>query len=88
MSASLGPVRAVWVALVAVTLVSWALAGDRRPGEDDLLVTAIVALGFLKAWAVGRWFMELHHARAAVRRAFEAWVVGSFVVVAVAQHLG
>lgn len=68
--------------------LSWTLAGDRRPGEDDLLVTAIVGLGFLKAWAVGRWFMELHRARPVVRRAFEAWVVGSFVVVVAVQQMG
>lgn len=81
------PLRVLWLALVVATALSWGLSGDRSPAESDLLVTAVVAIGFLKAWAVGRWFMELHHARPLVRRAFDGWVAGSVIVVSVMQHV-
>ncbi|MFZ2175303.1 MAG: cytochrome C oxidase subunit IV family protein [Rhodococcus sp. (in: high G+C Gram-positive bacteria)] len=67
----------VWAALVAVTLVSWLVASIHGAGADVARTGATVALllAFLKAWIVGREFMEIRHAPRVLRIAFGGWVV-------------
>lgn len=65
----------VWLALMAATLLSWAL-GVRAPvGEQALATAAVMVIAFVKVRFVGLYFMELRHAPSWLRLAFEAWVV-------------
>ena len=74
----------VWAALVAITCVSWALGASHGLGAGGVTAAtaAVLALAFLKVRYVGLEFMELRHADAVLRIAFELWVllVGATVV--------
>ena len=76
----------LWCALVLATLVSCWLGHDHGAGDADVLLTLILAIGFAKAWAVGRWFMELRAAPRVLARAFATWIVASFSIVVGLQY--
>ncbi|WP_372787832.1 cytochrome C oxidase subunit IV family protein [Paraconexibacter sp.] len=76
-------VSAAWAALVLATGVSWWLGADHGLGAGDAAVAGVLAIGFAKAWVVGRWFMDLRAAPLWLRRCFDAWVGGSGIAVCV-----
>lgn len=75
----------VWLALVALTLVSWAVGPSHGAAADSARLGTAVALlvAFGKAWLVGTEFMELRHAPPLLRAVFGGWVavVGTTVTV-------
>lgn len=72
---------AVWVLLVAATLVSWQLGTH---GADPKIATSIImVVAFVKIRLVGLYFMELRDAPLPLRLLFEGYcaVVGVAVIV-------
>jgi hypothetical protein len=65
-------ILAVWLLLVAATLLSWETRGasDRR-----LATSAALLIALMKARLIGLEFMELRRAPLALRLAFELWVL-------------
>ena len=63
----------VWLALVAVTIVSWAVGADHEVGSGIAVV--VLALAVIKVRFVGLDFMELRNAPLPLRAAFEAYCV-------------
>lgn len=67
-----------WLALCAITVLSWWLAPGHARGPASasvpLTVTAIT-LAFLKGRVIMRSFMEVRFAPAWLRRATDAWLV-------------
>ena len=76
------PSYLTWSLLIAVTITSWVLGSDHGPdgGQRDLVAGVILALTFTKIDLVGRYFMELRDAPPALRRAFDAWAIGTFTI--------
>src|ERR1700733_6953032 len=66
-------VAAVWLVLVAATLLSWESA--RSSGDYRLASSAVLLIAFLKARLIGLEFMELRAAPRVLRSIFEAWTV-------------
>ncbi len=66
----------VWILLLALTLVSFAL------GERHLSAAALLLVGAVKAWFVTRHFMDLRHA-AAVWTVLTGAMIAAFVIVGV-----
>lgn len=65
-------IGAVWIGLIVATLISWRIGTDH--GVHASLATAIVlVVAFVKVRFVGMYFMELRHAPAWLRVAFEAY---------------
>jgi hypothetical protein len=64
---------AIWVTLVAATMVSWWL-GDGH-GAVRAATVAVFVVGFTKVYLVGRYFMELRRAPLALRVVFNGWCV-------------
>jgi len=69
-------ITAVWILLVAATLLSWWLGTDHGFGADDHQAAAVIILlvAFFKARLVGSYFMELRDAPPALRWSFEAYI--------------
>jgi hypothetical protein len=65
----------VWGGLVVATVASWLLGDDHGVASGDVAVVAVLVITFTKIWLVGLHFMELRHAPAVLRRAFEGYVV-------------
>lgn len=66
----------VWLALVAATGLSWEFGHGLGFGDQYRYATVVVVLiAFVKVRFVFLEFMELRHAPAALRAAFEAWTV-------------
>lgn len=68
----------LWAALMAATALSWALGHGLGAGAGADLRwsgTAVLLIAFLKARVVFLDFMELRHAPAALRGAFECWTL-------------
>jgi heme/copper-type cytochrome/quinol oxidase subunit 4 len=65
---------AVWLLLVAATLVSWWLVEGHGPGVHVATTVALLIAGF-KARMVLRHFMELRSAPVMFGVLFDAWVV-------------
>ncbi|BBX69210.1 cytochrome C oxidase subunit IV family protein [Mycolicibacterium psychrotolerans] len=67
-----------WLALCAITVISWWLAPGHASGTASasvpLTVTAIT-LGFVKGRVIVRSFMEVRFAPAWLRRATDGWLV-------------
>jgi heme/copper-type cytochrome/quinol oxidase subunit 4 len=78
-----GPVLYVWVALVALTLVSWWIGGDHGIGSVRVAGAVVLVVAFVKLRFVGLHFMELRDAPRAVRIAFESWCAGVCVLLVV-----
>ena len=63
----------VWVGLVAVTIVSWAVGAEHGVGSAVAII--VLALAFIKVRFVGLDFMELRNAPLFLRAAFEGYCV-------------
>jgi hypothetical protein len=61
----------VWLALVIVTIVSWAVGADHKVGSGIAVV--VLALAAIKVRFVGLDFMELRNAPLLLRGTFEAY---------------
>jgi hypothetical protein len=72
-SSSRRRVAAVWLVLVAATLLSWESA--RSSGDYRLASSAVLLIAFLKARLIGLEFMELRAAPLQLRLIFEGWAV-------------
>jgi hypothetical protein len=70
----------VWLALVVVTIVSWAVGADHGLGSGIAVV--VLALAMIKVRFVGLDFMELRTAPLLLRAAFEAYCVVLWAVLA------
>lgn len=70
----------VWVALVAVTVVSWAVGAEHGVGSTVAVI--VLALALLKVRFVGLDFMELRTAPMILRGIFEAYCVILWAVLA------
>ena len=71
---------AVWVVLVAATIVSWAVGSEHGTGSTIAVVVLGVAL--VKVRYVGLDFMELRHAPLLLRGVFEVYCVALWCVLA------
>ena len=73
-----------WLILLGSTLVSWLLGSHHMLGGDSVRLgaTLALALAFVKAWLVGREFMEIRNAPAPLRAVFTAWAAGAGIVLA------
>ena len=65
---------AVWGALVAASLVSWYFGTDHNV-SSLASSTLIVVVALAKVWLIGRYFMDLRAAPAALRRGFDFYCV-------------
>ena len=70
----------VWLALVAVTIVSWAVGADHEVGSGIAVV--VLALAVIKVRFVGLDFMELRTAPPQLRSVFEAYCIILWMVLA------
>jgi hypothetical protein len=66
-------VGAVWVVLVAATLLSFWLGTDHGLGSAEARGVLILVVAFVKIRFVGRYFMELRTAPTPLRVLFEGW---------------
>jgi len=67
-------VTAVWLFLIAATLAAWILGvGHELPHR--YAAVCIIVLALTKVHFVGRYFMELRHAPAALTAVFGVWTV-------------
>jgi predicted signal transduction protein with EAL and GGDEF domain len=71
----------VWFALIAATLVSWALGTDHGLGDHRAASTVILLVAFTKIRFVGLYFMELRDAPIALRIIFEGYCIVVFAAV-------
>lgn len=72
---------AVWVFLIAATVLSWALGTDHGFVDNHTTAsTIIMVVAFVKVRFVGLYFMELKHAPLALRLLLEAWCLVVCVV--------
>ena len=70
----------VWLALVAVTIVSWAVGADHEIGSG--IAVLVLALAVIKVRFVGLDFMELRNAPLVLRGIFEAYCIILWMVLA------
>jgi len=70
----------VWLGLVIVTLVSWAVGAEH--GVGSAVAILVLALALTKVRFVGLDFMELRNAPILLRAAFEAYCVILWMVLA------
>jgi hypothetical protein len=70
----------VWLALVIVTIVSWAVGADHQVGSGIAVV--VLALALIKVRFVGLDFMELRNAPLILRGIFEAYCIILWMVLA------
>jgi len=80
-------ITALWTFLVFATALSWWLGADHGLGSGRAMTAVVLAIAFAKAWAVGRWFMDLRRAPRALRAGFDLWALATaagLVVLAVA----
>ncbi len=68
-------ITAIWVALIAATLVSWTLGQGDWLGSTRRTSIAILIIAFLKIRYVILDFMELREAPLIMRMVAEAWVL-------------
>lgn len=69
--------NAVWLFLVAVTLISWLLFEDT---DWDFAIYLIVVLSSLKVYLIGLSYMEVLRANPVFIHAFHIWVIGVSVM--------
>ncbi len=63
----------VWLALCLVTVASFWVSTGHTGASTKATAGAVVALGFAKAFLVGRHFMEIREAPLPLRAAFALW---------------
>ncbi|MBI3212235.1 MAG: cytochrome C oxidase subunit IV family protein [Mycobacterium sp.] len=73
------PATYAWVALCAITLLSWWLAPGHSATDVAVasvpITVAVVALGFVKGRLIIRYFMEVQTAPRWLKVATDAWLV-------------
>jgi hypothetical protein len=70
----------VWVTLVIVTILSWAIGAEHAVGSGVAVV--VLALAAIKVRLVGLDFMELRNAPWVLRGIFEAYCIILWMVLA------
>jgi hypothetical protein len=82
LSSSMSRISAVWLALIALTVVSYALGSSHGlPAADhDVVGIVILTVALFKARLVGLHFMELRTAPLVLRCGFEVFCVALLVV--------
>jgi caa(3)-type oxidase subunit IV len=70
----------VWAALVAFTLISFALGGEHVVDAKTLAAVIVIGIGAIKIRLVGLHFMELRGAPLPLRAVFEGYCVLLFCV--------
>jgi hypothetical protein len=65
----------VLLALSAVTVLSWWLAGDAALQSNATITFAVLVIAALKVRIIVMEFMEARHAPALLRRFTDAWLV-------------
>jgi hypothetical protein len=70
----------VWLVLVVVTLLSWALGADH--GVGSIVAVVVIGLAVVKVRFVGLDFMELRTAPVMLRALFEAYCIMLWMVLA------
>lgn len=70
----------VWLALVAVTIVSRAVGAEHGIGSG--IAVLVLALAVIKVRLVGLDFMELRHAPLLLRGIFEGYCIALWLVLA------
>jgi hypothetical protein len=68
-------ILAVWLLLVAATLLSWESARDTA--QMRLATSAVLLIAFAKVRCIGLEFMELRTAPRPLRLAFELWLLAA-----------
>lgn len=69
----------VWAALVAFTVISFALGGEHLIDNKTLAAAIVVGIAAIKIRLVGLHFMELKAAPVALRAAFEGYCAVLFL---------
>ncbi|MCT7657072.1 cytochrome C oxidase subunit IV family protein [Mycobacterium deserti] len=70
----------VWLGLVAVTVVSWAVGAEH--GIGSVVAIVVLALALIKVRFVGLDFMELRSAPLVLRAVFEGYCIIVWMVLA------
>jgi hypothetical protein len=70
----------VWLALIVVTIVSWAVGADHQIGSG--IAVFVLALAVIKVRFIGLDFMELRSAPLILRGTFEGYCVVLWCVLA------
>ena len=66
---------AIWVLLIAATLLSWWLGAGHGIRSREQASVIVILVAFIKVRFVGLYFMELRDAPRALRAIFEAYCV-------------
>lgn len=77
-------VTSAWLALSAITMLSWWLAPGHSGGhaEASIPITVVaILLGMVKCRMIIRYFMEVRAAPRWLRRGTDAWLVALWVAV-------
>jgi sugar phosphate permease len=69
------PAGLCWAALVVATLAAWWLGTDHGLHDKTAACAVLLTVAFGKVYLIGMQFMELRHADARLRRAFQAYCV-------------
>jgi hypothetical protein len=69
----------VWVVLVGASFLSYWLGADHGIPNATLSAAVVLLIGFIKAWLVGRYYMETRETAIILRTIFDAWVAVSTV---------
>ncbi|HET8881638.1 MAG TPA: cytochrome C oxidase subunit IV family protein [Solimonas sp.] len=78
------PLVAVWALLTASTILSWALSRDGgvTPHADIAVTAGVLLIAAVKSQLVIRYFMEVRHAPAWLRRVMNGWLALLFALLA------
>ena len=71
-------ITVAWLALSAITVISWWLAPGHTEGHASPnipITVAAILLGFIKGRMIIRYFMEVRMAPVWLRRSTDAWLV-------------
>lgn len=73
---------AVWIALVALTLLSYASLSASTFTGPRIAGSVVIAIALAKAWLIGMRYMELDDAAIPLRLAYLAWIaiVGAVLI--------
>lgn len=67
------------VVLVGLSVATWILMQSAVYATGTAVATALLAVGFFKAWLVGFEFMGIRNAPRPLQGAFYGWLVVTFV---------
>jgi|SRR5579859_5247843 len=82
---------AVWVALSAITVLSWWIGSQRGHNAfamNSAITFAVLGIAAVKMRVIIREFMEVRHAPALLRRLTDAWLAVLFVTLLGIYALG